>query len=265
VKTDPVLIGNAALYLGDCLEVMSFIDDVGAVITSPPYNMGAAPWAHLGNWKRGDSAGGKSKWKNGSDAASGIQYGDHKDNMPWADYVAWQHEVLRELWRLTEPNDGPIFYNHKPRVIGARLWQPTELIPPEVIHRQTVIWKRPGGVNFNPTAFLPTHEWIMLLAHEGFRLKSKGVSGLGDVWEMSPDNSPHPAPFPVSLPLRALEAIKVRDVLDPFMGSGTTGVACARRGVPFIGIEKDPRYFELACKRIEDAQRQGDFFVGEAA
>jgi DNA modification methylase len=46
-------------------------------------------------------------------------------------------------------------------------------------------------------------------------------------------------------------------VVDPFMGSGTTGVACCARGVPFVGIEMDRRHFDIACRRIEDAQRQG--------
>jgi DNA modification methylase len=53
-------------------------------------------------------------------------------------------------------------------------------------------------------------------------------------------------------------------ILDPFMGSGTTGVAAVQMGRSFIGIEREPKYFDIACKRIEDAQRQGDFFV-EAA
>ena len=50
-------------------------------------------------------------------------------------------------------------------------------------------------------------------------------------------------------------------VCDPFMGSGTTGVACAKQGRRFIGIEIDERYFEIACRRIEDAQRQADMFI----
>lgn len=54
-------------------------------------------------------------------------------------------------------------------------------------------------------------------------------------------------------------------ILDPFMGSGTTGVAAVQMGRNFIGIEKDERYFDIACKRIDDAQRQGDFFVEAAA
>jgi len=50
-------------------------------------------------------------------------------------------------------------------------------------------------------------------------------------------------------------------VLDPFMGSGTTGAACAALGRRFIGIEIDPGYFDIACERIEDAYRQGDLFI----
>jgi DNA modification methylase len=50
-------------------------------------------------------------------------------------------------------------------------------------------------------------------------------------------------------------------VLDPFMGSGTTGVACVKLGRKFIGIEIEERYFDIACRRISDAYKQGDFFV----
>jgi DNA modification methylase len=54
-------------------------------------------------------------------------------------------------------------------------------------------------------------------------------------------------------------------VLDPFMGSGTTGVAAVQMQRDFIGIERDERYFDIACKRIEDAQRQGSLFGEQAA
>jgi site-specific DNA-methyltransferase (adenine-specific)/modification methylase len=50
-------------------------------------------------------------------------------------------------------------------------------------------------------------------------------------------------------------------VFDPFMGSGTTGVACAKAGLSFTGIEREPSYFDIACRRIEDAYRQPDMFV----
>lgn len=247
--------GDVRLYLGDCLEVLKSLPErsIDAVITSPPYNMGASPWPHLGNWKQGDSAGGKSKWRNGSDASAGVQYGSHDDAMPWAEYVEWQQTVLRVLWDVL-PGDGAIFYNHKPRVIGARVWLPLELLPPNVVLRQIVTWARPGGMNFNPTAFVPTCEWIMVLARDLFRLKSKGVSGFGDVWRMTPDKNPHPAPFPVELPRRVIEALKLkaRVICDPFMGSGTTGVAAVDARRPFIGIEKDPEYFWGAVERIKE-------------
>lgn len=54
-------------------------------------------------------------------------------------------------------------------------------------------------------------------------------------------------------------------ILDPFMGSGTTGVAAVQMGRDFIGIEREPKYFDIACRRIEEAQRQGDLFIESAA
>ena len=58
---------------------------------------------------------------------------------------------------------------------------------------------------------------------------------------------------------------KSDSILDPFMGSGTTGVAAVQMGRDFIGIEREPKYFDIACRRIEEAQRQGDLFIGDAA
>lgn len=58
---------------------------------------------------------------------------------------------------------------------------------------------------------------------------------------------------------------KAQTILDPFMGSGTTGVAAVQMGRDFIGVEREPKYFDIACKRISDAQRQGDFFVEAVA
>lgn len=71
----------------------------------------------------------------------------------------------------------------------------------------------------------------------------------------------HPAPYPLQLPLNVLETTPSQQVLDPFMGSGTTGVACVDLGRKFIGIEIEPKYFDIACKRISDALKQPDFFV----
>lgn len=122
------------LYLGDCGELLPQMEPgaIGAVITSPPYNLGGRPWPHLGNWKPGQGSGGNAKWRNGCEAGAGVQYGLHKDNMNWEEYVAWQHSIIGCLWELL-PGDGAIFYNHKPRVIGAKLWTPMELITPDGI------------------------------------------------------------------------------------------------------------------------------------
>lgn len=253
------IIGDCRLILGDCREVLPTLGrTTDVVITSPPYNLGGSPWPHLGHWKPGDSPDGKSKWRNGSDGSGGVTYSCHEDKLPHDEYVAWQQQILGILWDHCLADDGAIFYNHKPRPIGGRLWLPLELNPGLPL-RQIVIWARAGGMNFNPTVYVPTHEWLMLFAKPGFRLRDKSASGVGDVWYISQESSSlHPAPFPVGLPLRILETTAAGRVCDPFMGSGTTGVACVRFGRPFIGIEIDPRYFDAACQRIETAQRQGD-------
>jgi site-specific DNA-methyltransferase (adenine-specific) len=71
----------------------------------------------------------------------------------------------------------------------------------------------------------------------------------------------HPTQKPVPLMQWCIELLGAKSVLDPFMGSGTTGVAAVRAGCRFTGIEIDPKYFDVACKRIAEATRQGDMFV----
>jgi site-specific DNA-methyltransferase (adenine-specific)/modification methylase len=71
----------------------------------------------------------------------------------------------------------------------------------------------------------------------------------------------HPTQKPLALMSWCIEQADNPDtILDPFMGSGTTGVAAVQMGRKFIGIEREPNYFEIACKRIEDAQRTFDMF-----
>jgi DNA modification methylase len=72
----------------------------------------------------------------------------------------------------------------------------------------------------------------------------------------------HPTEKPLPLMEWCLGFLpNARTILDPFMGSGTTGVACVKQGRKFIGIELDPNYFEIACERIRDAYRQPDMFI----
>lgn len=76
------------------------------------------------------------------------------------------------------------------------------------------------------------------------------------------DGAVHPTQKPVALMEWCLGFLpNSNHILDPFMGSGTTGVACAKLGRKFTGVELDEEYFDIACKRIEDAYKQGDLFV----
>lgn len=78
------------------------------------------------------------------------------------------------------------------------------------------------------------------------------------IGETNPERVGHPTQKPLRLMEWCLSFVPdAKSVLDPFMGSGTTGVACMNLGRRFIGIEREPKYFDIACRRIEDAQRQG--------
>jgi len=71
----------------------------------------------------------------------------------------------------------------------------------------------------------------------------------------------HPTQKPLGLMRWCLEWVKgAQTILDPFMGSGTTGVASIQLGRNFIGIEREPKYFDIACQRIEQALAQGQLF-----
>src|SRR5690606_11306923 len=108
----------------------------------------------------------------GTDGHGGITYESHDDAMPWGEYEAWQHDILRATWD-TLSDRGAIYYNHKPRVVGETLWMPTALNPGLPL-RQVIVWARSGGMNYTRTAYMSTHEWIMVMAKPAFRLKSQG-------------------------------------------------------------------------------------------
>jgi site-specific DNA-methyltransferase (adenine-specific) len=252
--------GGVTLYHGECLKVLPTLDRVDLIFTSPPYNLGVTAGGGFGHYA--DEAGmrqrgGGGKWTGGALAHG---YADHGDAMPPADYEAWQREVLSACWaQLTDA--GAIFYNHKPRVQAKTLWTPLAVNPGLPV-RQIIVWARAGGINFAPTHYCPTHEWIVVFAKPGWRLKSKGASGLGDVWYVAQDgDSEHPAPFPLGLPGRAIESAGPSVVLDPFAGSGTTLRAAKDAGVRAIGIELSERYCEMAAQRLA----QESLFGGLAA
>ena len=236
---------------GDCLEVMGDMDDgsVQTVVTSPPYNLRTKARGTV----RSDK-GWKGKWVNAT-VEGGIDHGyeeSHSDNMPHDDYVAWQRECLAAMMRLLR-EDGAIFYNHKWRVQKGLLQDRSDIVGGFPV-RQIIIWQRSGGHNFNEGYFLPNYEVVYLIAKPDFKLLPK-ANAIGCVWKIHQETkNPHPAPFPVELARKCVASVPHGLVLDPFFGSGTTGLAAMELGYPCIGIEKSAKYVKMALKRINDAK-----------
>ena len=222
---------HCTIYHGDCRDILPTLFDVELVLTSPPYNLNGD----------GNQSGG-TYFRNLSEG-----YASHSDDMPHAEYVKWQHEVLTACWSTLTDN-GAIYYNHKPRVGGARVRLPLDLIPHEMPVRQVVIWDRGSGFNRQFTYYVPAHEWILMVAKPAFRTNTRSVD---DVWRIPFETGgEHPAPFPLSLALRAIGTTDAGLIADPFMGSGTTLRAAKDLGRKAIGIEIEERYCEIAAKRL---------------
>lgn len=229
---------------GDVLQEMIKIPDgsVDLIVTSPPYNLKNSTGNGLKNGKCG-------KWLN---AALINGYSNYDDNMPYDEYIQWQRDCLNEMMRVIH-DDGAIFYNHKWRVQKGLIQDRHEIIEGFPV-RQIIIWKRKGGINFNPGYFLPTYEVIYLIAKSGFRLVPHANS-YGDVWEFPQEmKNKHPAPFPVALVERIISSTHAELILDPFMGSGTTAVAAKNLNRNFIGIEISPEYCEMSKERLSGCQ-----------
>lgn len=229
------------IICGDCIAEMRKIPagSIDLIVTSPPYNLKNS----TGNGMK-DARGGK--WVN---AALVNGYATYDDNMPYPEYVEWQRDCLTEMLRLL-PENGAIFYNHKWRVQGGLIQDRHEIVKDFPV-RQIIIWRRKGGINFNPGYFLPTYEVIYLIAKPKFKLIPK-ANAVGDVWEFTQElNNNHPAPFPVALIERIIGSTDAKIVLDPFSGSGTTALAAKALGRNYIGIEISKEYCELAEKRIK--------------
>ena len=228
------------LYNAPCEEVLPNIPagSVDLVFTSPPYNLAGLRKVHSG-----------SDWNKLNEG-----YNSYDDAMPPGEYLKWQREVLSLCWDTLTPT-GAIFYNHKTILRDGIAHLPFDLIG-DLPLRQVLIWDRHSGHINTPWYYTPSFEWILVVAPIGFRLAKVGIF---DVWKCNRETkSAHPAPFPVSLPAKAIETVEgVGTVLDPFAGSGTTLVAAQSAGVKAIGIELDESYCELAVKRLA----QGSFGI----
>lgn len=225
--------GGITIYHGDCLHVVPRIaDPVDLVLTSPPYNL-----------RNGGSLSGPGKeW-----TALGDGYGSYEDDMPHTQYVDWQQRVLDACWETLSPA-GAIYYQHKPIARGNTLRMPFELIPDGIPLRQIVTWDRLSGFCRNLTHYVPSYEWILILAKPEFRLTTRTVD---DVWRIPFETGgDHPAPFPLKLARTAIASTQARTVLDPFMGSGTTLRAAKDCGRRAIGIDIEERFCEMAALRM---------------
>ena len=207
---EPVIIGNATLYLGDCRDILPTLGKVDAVVTDPPYGIGQGARLH----------GGIKKW-------TSIAPSDWDSEAP-------DLSILPDV----------------PSIIWGGNYFP---LPPT---RCFLFWdKHP----MPPTYACGELAWTSLN-----RNAAKWCGRVGD--ETPVQQRSHPTQKPVGLMRWCINFLPdAKTILDPFMGSGTTGVAAVQMGRKFIGIEREPKYFDIACSRIEQAQRQGDMFIGSAA
>ena len=123
--------------------------------------------------------------------------------------------------------------------------------------RATVVWHRPGsGMGDLSLPWKPDFEMVFIVG-KGFRHETRGSGVLSIAWDVFRGAADHPHQKPVSLMQHFVERAPRGGIADPFMGSGSTGVACARMGRQFYGIERERKYFDIACERISRAQAQG--------
>jgi len=208
------VIGNATLYLGDCLEVMKNMPDnlVDTVLTDPPYGIGFEYETYDDN---------ERDWYKLMDAAVRLMRKLSKFIvMPVCriDRLGWWYGTHAPDWIICWYKGSP---GHRSN-IGFNDWEPH------------LVWGKPPK---------QMHDYFYT--------------------PLIKDENGHPCPKPngYSNWLVSRCVLEGGLVLDPFMGSGTTGVACMNLGRKFIGVEIEPKYFDIACKRIDMAERQGRLFT----
>ena len=217
------VIGDATLYLGDCLEILPTLGEVDAVVTDPPYGMG---------WNTDSkrfSGGNRISRGEGRDDWGDIKSDDEPfDPAPWLGF----NSVV--LW-------GANHYAQRLPVGSTLVWLKKHSgLFGTFLSDAEIGWAKGGhGVYCHYQQFPPPSRMA----------ENNGATA-------------HPTQKPIGLMVWCLQEFASKGtVLDPYMGSGTTGVACVKLGRKFIGIEIEPKYFDIACKRIEEAYRQPDMFI----
>ncbi|NHK29172.1 site-specific DNA-methyltransferase [Parvularcula flava] len=240
------VIGDCTLYLGDCLEIMPVLDLVDHVISDPPYE------ASLHASK--NSLSGRVRTDKGPDL-KGLNFAPIDDT---------RGTVVR---LVAETCQGwAMFFC---TVEGVARWADV-INPSRLKYKRACIWIKPDSTpQLNGQGPAQGAECIVTAwAGSGHaRWNAGGKRGVYTHCVNGPKrHGAHPTEKPVSLMAELLRDFTNpgQTILDPFMGSGTTGVACVKMGRKFTGIELDPDYFEIACERIREAYRQPDMFVKPA-
>jgi DNA modification methylase len=217
------VIGNATLYLGDCLEILPTLDKVDAVITDPPYGV-----------KRDKGFEGFEGFGGFGKPIARIRH----ENDDW-DSERPSKEIFDLM--LSKCNFAFIF--------GGNYFAD---ILPQSTH--WVVWDKLNT--------MPTFGDCELAWTNSDRKSVKKITVEYNGLIGKEKDRQHPTQKPVLLLERVLEAYPTnQSILDCYMGSGTTGVACMNLGRKFIGIEIEQKYFDIACERIDQSQRQQRMFV----
>lgn len=235
------VIGNQTLILGDCLEVMAGLDPVDHCISDPPYE-----------------AVMQNKWGVLSKSSPSSHVRHEQIGFDAIDEI--RGDVTRNVVHLTK--GWVIFFC---MAEGVRAWR-DEIEAAGAKYKRAMVWVKPDAMpQFNGMGPSVGHEMMVSAWCGGGRSRWNGGGKPGNFIhnKNTPGGGVHPTqkPMPLMLELVSLFTSSGETVLDPFMGSGTTLVACERLGRSGIGIERDPKHFSAACKRVEEATRQPDLFI----
>jgi DNA modification methylase len=226
-----VTIGNCRLIQGDCLAVMPTLGKVDAVVTDPPYGVGYEG----------------STTKHGKNGFAYASFDDTPENIESICVPSVRMAVSLARCAVVTPGNANAFKYDEPRSLGAIYY--------------------PSGANSGPWGFVCSQP-LFYYGKDPYLAKALGrLPNAFATTEATDRSIQHPCPKPIKTMEWLVSRVSMKGdlVLDPFMGSGTTGVACVNLGRSFIGIEIDPGYFDIAVKRITDAHRQADFFVEKPA
>jgi site-specific DNA-methyltransferase (adenine-specific) len=242
----PITIGLATLYCGDCLEILPGLGRVLHIICDPPYEASLhAAKSHLSALRK--------------DSGPELKEIDFAAIDPIReDFVRLAADVC-EGWLIAFCT-----------VEGARPWADCINASP-IKYKRACVWIKPDSTpQLNGQGPAQGAE-IFVTAWAGKGHARWNAGGKRGVYTHCVNNNEREGTHPTEKPRRLMSEI-IADftnpgelICDPFMGSGTTGVAAVMAGRRFIGIERDPKYFDIAVKRITDAQRQSDMFIERAA